>query len=579
MIGCLLAALTPGPLAQAGGPDPVTGRVLTADGQPAVGAVVGTYWRFEVGSPRISILQRAVTDAAGRFRLETQFPFGHARAVLALSADEQAGGILAVSPADAARGPVEIRLGPMVRVHGSIGSESDQHPLKLATTLIMLKGPANIVAAICYSFRADKLKQDPRPDPASPTCDFRLPPGDYRLNFFEPTEPTSHLTGAANLTVRADQPDRDLELKPVKLPLTPLAKKGDNLPPPLQIKAARGVPADVKLTDLRGKWVVLEFWATWCGPCVGDGLPELMNLADDHPESRDRFVVLAVHGKGADDFADLDRKLVPIIRDIWNGRDLPFPIVIDDDGKTFEAYGIQSIPATFVINPEGKIAPGGVDEMLEAFPAVPLALQVSRALDRPIPTQLVAGAGEGLKISMILEELTSGHEFKIEPDPAAWQAAGITAETRVAISLIGSVTLRTALKLVFEPLGLAAIPGPTGLLITRPPTTPPPPPTAASTTWHTRSAERLQRRLDEPMTYHASTRPLADLIDQISREINEAIVLDPTQRRAGTIDPRTPVTIAATEIPLGQVLETLLGPLGLEAVIRDEVISWSGKSD
>ena len=74
---------------RATGQDKVTGRVVTADGKPAAGAVVGTHWTYAVGDPRVSIADDVVADADGRFTLETRFPFGRSRPILALAADEQ----------------------------------------------------------------------------------------------------------------------------------------------------------------------------------------------------------------------------------------------------------------------------------------------------------------------------------------------------------------------------------------------------------------------------------------------------------------------------------------------------------
>ena len=568
----LASLIGPAETVRAGGRDDVTGRVLNADGQPVVGARISNHWRFEVGNPKISTHEAVVTDAEGRFTLEMKFRFGRSGAILALASDERTGGIVQITPAQAAtRAPVAIKLGPMVRVHGKIESAGTNHPLKMATVMVMLADNSALVAT-GSSFQHHDLKPAQKPKWTPPTFDIRLPAGDYVLHGLEPTQPSSHKGVAHKLQVKADQPNLDLEFATMKLPLTALASQPDQAPPALQVKAMRGVAADVKLADFRGKWVLLEFWTTTCGPCIAEGLPEMMRLVDDYTEMRDKFVVLAIHGPGADDLADLDRKLVPIVRDIWNGRELPFPILLDDEGKTFTAYGVQSIPETIVINPEGKIAAGGVGEMLETFPTPPISLQVARALDRPIQA-MISGADGGTKLSAVLETLGTGHEFAIKPDLAAWQGASVTADTRVPLSLIGPVSLRTALKLVLEPLGLAAIPGPDGLIVTTPPASPPPVGSSAAwITFQVRSAERLQRRLDGPTTLHCGTKPLADLLDQISQEVDEAIVLDPIQRRAGAIDPNVPATLEVDEVPLGQALKAMLGPLGLEAVVRDEVI-------
>ena len=547
---------------------PVTGRVLTADGQPAVGATVGMSWQFDSETPKGHAFKSVTTDADGQFTLEANFHFGRSEAFMAVSLDEQTGGILAVTPAEAQKGPVEIKLAPLVQVRGVVESEHPKYPVQCATAIVMLADNQTRVAdAPSFSLKAgDKLPDGPA------RYQLRLPPGDYVFQYFEPIKPDVHLGQAKWVKLRADVPGTVKDIKAVQLSLIPRLAQREAGPLPLHIKAARGVGKDVQLAAYRGKWVVLQFWSINSAPSLLDGLPAVMDLWDDHADSRDQFAVLTVHGQGADDLDDLDRQLAPLARDAWNGRALPFPILLDDGGQTCAEFEVESLPTTVVIRPDGKVAEEGLDELRAALPAVPVAVQVARALDRPIHGAPVAGAGAGHTLSSLLETLGTGHDFAIKPDPAALQAAGVTAETRIPLTLVGAVTLRTALRLALGPLGLAAVPDAEGLVITNPPTTPASAPTPGWTTFQAGAADRLKRHLAEPITVHHEGKPLANVLDQISREVNEPIVLAPTDRRAGVINPAALVSVDADQIPLSEILRKLLTPLGLEAVIRDEVI-------
>ena len=87
-----------------------------------------------------------------------------------------------------------------------------------------------------------------------------------------------------------------------------------------QIKAWKN-GAPTTLENLRGKWVLLDFWGYWCGPCVGS-MPDLMKL---HEEFGDKgLVVIAVHDDSVDSVEELDKNLEATKKGLWKGRDLPF---------------------------------------------------------------------------------------------------------------------------------------------------------------------------------------------------------------------------------------------------------------
>ena len=103
--------------------------------------------------------------------------------------------------------------------------------------------------------------------------------------------------------------------------------------------------------------MLLDFWTLSCGPCIVDSLPKLAKLYKDHSAKRDNFEILSIC---VTDFAkattkdDYEKLVAPIVESAWHGEKLPFPVLIDGEGKTLNAYGIQGVPKTLLIDPEGN---------------------------------------------------------------------------------------------------------------------------------------------------------------------------------------------------------------------------------
>ncbi|MDG2201305.1 MAG: TlpA disulfide reductase family protein [Phycisphaerales bacterium] len=109
---------------------------------------------------------------------------------------------------------------------------------------------------------------------------------------------------------------------------------------------------EVTLSKLRGKIVVLDFWATWCGPCR-KGLPLLQQFADWAGENTDDVVVYAVNvwerGKNAEEINQM-------VGNFWAKNKYTIPTLISMNDAVTRAYGISGIPVTVVIGKDGKIA-------------------------------------------------------------------------------------------------------------------------------------------------------------------------------------------------------------------------------
>jgi peroxiredoxin len=98
----------------------------------------------------------------------------------------------------------------------------------------------------------------------------------------------------------------------------------------------------VPLSSLRGHIVVLDFWATWCGPCVAT-LPTVIKVTSS---LQDKGVVF--YGINLKENADAIRKFQA-------GKSLAFPVLLDSDGKIADLYKAKAIPQSVLIDKDGKI--------------------------------------------------------------------------------------------------------------------------------------------------------------------------------------------------------------------------------
>ncbi len=100
----------------------------------------------------------------------------------------------------------------------------------------------------------------------------------------------------------------------------------------------------LRLRDLRGQGVILNFWASWCPPCKAE-MPALQRV---YREYRSRGVqVVAVN------FTINDP--LPQVQSFVERYALDFPVLLDPDGQTFTTYRVHSLPTTFFIGPDGVI--------------------------------------------------------------------------------------------------------------------------------------------------------------------------------------------------------------------------------
>jgi thiol-disulfide isomerase/thioredoxin len=98
----------------------------------------------------------------------------------------------------------------------------------------------------------------------------------------------------------------------------------------------------VKLSELRGKVVILDFWATWCGPCR-KSLPALQTYYEKKRQNVEVFCVNVFERDGG-------RSVEPF----WKQSGYPMPVLLGTQ-EVAQQYAVSSIPTLLVIGPEGRI--------------------------------------------------------------------------------------------------------------------------------------------------------------------------------------------------------------------------------
>jgi thiol-disulfide isomerase/thioredoxin len=97
-----------------------------------------------------------------------------------------------------------------------------------------------------------------------------------------------------------------------------------------------------KLQDQLGKTIVIDFWATWCPPCV-KGLPELVELLDAYP--RQQVVLVTVNMQESTN----------TVQEFLDARELRIKVLMDPNGDISRKFQVESIPQTVVVGPDGRI--------------------------------------------------------------------------------------------------------------------------------------------------------------------------------------------------------------------------------
>ncbi len=119
----------------------------------------------------------------------------------------------------------------------------------------------------------------------------------------------------------------------------PLASEVREKAPDFTLESING--DTIKLSDYRGKVVILDFWATWCRPCVME-IPHYKELYEAYKDSGLAIIGIAL---------DKPQKVVSFV----DRFEVNYPIAVGDRSLAAEYGGIRAIPTTFVLDQDGKI--------------------------------------------------------------------------------------------------------------------------------------------------------------------------------------------------------------------------------
>jgi thiol-disulfide isomerase/thioredoxin len=333
-------------------------KVIGPDNQPLAG--VRIYEHFEIHDGR-RVGKEFIGDANGLVILAENKLFANEwereGGILYGLFDNNLAGFMKVKAEDLGK-EIEMKLTPVCHVHGTLKStELTDLNMKLPWTIVYVFYDND--RPLAFMGGRGNFK-------------FLLPAGKYKLLAY------GTRTNQYYEDIEINDGQKDLEIN-FDLPADRLAYLiGKQAPELQQIKGWLN-SKPIKLADLRGKVVLLDFWGTWCGPCVAS-IPELIDLNEKYHDKG--LVIIGIHDDSMKSITDLEKEIGKLSKVRWDNKKIPFAVALDGGGSTkiegtkmttrgatTAAYGINSFPTMVLINRQGRVIdqfyPGAKNELLE----------------------------------------------------------------------------------------------------------------------------------------------------------------------------------------------------------------------
>lgn len=131
-------------------------------------------------------------------------------------------------------------------------------------------------------------------------------------------------------------------------------------PPPLEVKDWVNTDGkELKLSDFKGKVVLVDFWGVWCPPCRAS-VPHMKELLEKHRDAG--LVIVGIHTTNGGE------KMEAFVKE----QGIPWPCAVDVEMKTVKAFGVDSFPDYYLIDRAGNLriadlANGELDRAVEAL--------------------------------------------------------------------------------------------------------------------------------------------------------------------------------------------------------------------
>lgn len=123
--------------------------------------------------------------------------------------------------------------------------------------------------------------------------------------------------------------------------LSQLVFAGNDLHGGFTLKDMSGIKH--QLSNYKGKWVLVNYWATWCAPCLEE-VPDLVNLYD-HRKKKDLMILGVV----------FDYQSTKDVTDYVDDMLMSYPVVLGDDDVVAQIGSAEVLPTTFIYNPKGEL--------------------------------------------------------------------------------------------------------------------------------------------------------------------------------------------------------------------------------